>query len=422
MTTSRSRILDALNFVETDRVPRDLGGMLSSSISAFAYPRLVQALGLPPRLPRVYDTYQMLALPDLDVLDALGCDVVTITGEVTNAFDQPAKWHPYDFNGRLPALVREPGRFRVEPDGTIIQRTGKLAKPSDRDRTGVTTTIRMPPTSFVFDEEHGGQPVDFSSELPKPDLESVREELEAGLLTDEDVVIIRDLCRRVRESTDRAVFFNDGRLVAPICIHGWGGMAVFPVLCITEPDFVRQLHDLATAYAVRNIERLLPEIAPYIDVIWLASDDWGTQKSTIASPRVFRDLFLPYRRRINDACHAAAPQVKTFLHSCGAIYTLLDLVSEAGFDVLNPVQWTAGGHSYQEWKDRARGRLALWGGGVNSQGTLPLGSPAEVAREAGAVVEYMQRDGGYVFCNIHNILAEIAPENIIAMYQAAGDP
>jgi uroporphyrinogen decarboxylase len=419
MITPRQRVLDALNHIETDRVPRDLGGMLSSSISAFAYPRLVDALGLPPRRPKVYDTYQMLALPDLDVLDALGCDVVTITGEVTNAFEQPEKWHPYDFNGRLPALVRDPERFQTQTDGVIVQRTGKLAKPSDRDRTAVIATIRMPPSSHVFDEEHGGQPVDFQGALPKPDLAEVRRELEANLLNDEDIAIIRDLCRRVRESTGRAVFFNDGRLVAPICIHGWGGMAVFPVLCITEPDFVHELHELATTYIVENIKRLMPEINEYVDIIWLASDDWGTQKSTIASPRVFRDLFLPYLQRINSACHKAAPDVKTFRHSCGAIYSLLDLITESGFDVLNPVQWTAGGRSYAEWKDKARGKLALWGGGVNSQGTLPLGTAEEVAAEAGEVVSVMRQDGGFVFCNIHNILAEIKPENVIAMYRAA---
>ncbi len=419
MTTSRQRVLDALHFQETARVPKDLGGMLSSGISAFAYPNLVAALGLPPRLPKVYDTSQMLALPDRDVLDALGCDVITITGEVTNAFEQPDKWHAYDFNGRLPAQVREPARFHAQPDGTITQRTGKLAKPADRDRTGVMTTVRMPPTSYVFDEEHGGQPVDFKGALPMPDLAQVRREMEANLLTDEDIVIVRDLCRRVRESTDRAVFFNDGRLVAPICIHGWGGMAVFPVICITEPDFVHELHELVTTYTIKNIERLMPEIKDDVDIVWTASDDWGTQKSTIASPKVFRDLFLPYLKRINAASHQAAPEVKTFRHSCGAIYTLLDMIVESGTDILNPVQWTAGGKSYQEWKDVARGRLALWGGGVNSQATLPMGTPEDVAAETTEVVRYMAQDGGYVFCNIHNILAEIAPANVIAMYGAA---
>jgi uroporphyrinogen decarboxylase len=132
--------------------------MRSTSISAFAYPKLVHALGLPPRRPRTEDTGQMLALPDLDVLDALGIDVVTIADRTTNAFDQPEIWQDYDFNGRLPARVRYPDAFQSLPDGTILQ-----------------GTTRMPPTSFVFDDLHGGQPIDLSSDLPKPDLEEVRQ-------------------------------------------------------------------------------------------------------------------------------------------------------------------------------------------------------------------------------------------------------
>jgi uroporphyrinogen decarboxylase len=158
-----------------------------------------------------------------------------------------------------------------------------------------------------------------------------------------------------------------------------------------------------------------------VDVIMMAADDWGTQRSLIASPKIFRSLFLPYRRRLNDEVHRLAADVKTFLHSCGAIYDLIDLIVESGFDILNPVQWTAGTRSYREWKDKARGRIALWGGGVNSQGTLPLGSPEDVRREVTEVAPYLGQGGGYIFCNIHNILAEVAPENIIAMYRAAAE-
>jgi uroporphyrinogen decarboxylase len=152
----------------------------------------------------------------------------------------------------------------------------------------------------------------------------------------------------------------------------------------------------------------------------MASDDWGTQANLIASPRVYRKLFLPYYRRINDECHRIAPEVKLFLHSCGAIYDLIDSVVESGFDILNPVQWSAGRHTYKEWKDKARGRIALWGGGVNAQATLPLGSVEDVQREVSEVTRVLQEGGGYVFCNIHNILAEIGPEKVIAMYQTAG--
>jgi uroporphyrinogen decarboxylase len=95
------------------------------------------------------------------------------------------------------------------------------------------------------------------------------------------------------------------------------------------------------------------------------------------------------------------------------------MIVESGFDALNPVQWTAGGHTYQEWKDKARGRLTLWGGGVNAQGTLLLGTTDEVYAEARAVTQYMAQDGGFVFCNIHNLLAEAPPEKVIALYRAA---
>jgi uroporphyrinogen decarboxylase len=378
--------------------------MRSTSISAFAYPKLVAALGLRPRLPCVEDTSQMLALPDLDVLDALGCDVVTVLDDATNAFEQPDVWKPYDFNGRLPARVRNPAAFVAQPDGTIVQGSS-----------------RMVPSSYVFDQEHGGQPVDLDADVPKPDLANVKKGLQAGLLRDERVKAIRDLCRRARESTDRAVFLNAGALHPPMSIHGWGGMAVFPILCVTEPEFVHELHAVVTDWALQNVRALIPEIAPYVDVAMMAADDWGTQCNTIAAPSVYRDLFLPYRRRINDEVHRLAPGLKTFLHSCGAIYSIMDLVIESGFDVLNPIQWSAGQHTYRQWKEKARGRIALWGGGVNSQTTLPLGTVADVEREVREVVPVLGAGGGYVFCNIHNVLAEIAPEKVIAMYRAAGE-
>jgi len=404
MMTHRERVMHALAFEETDRVPLDLAGMRSTGISAFAYPKLVTALGLPPRRPRVEDTGQMLAMPDLDVLDALDCDVVTIRDGVTNAFDQPDLWHDYDFNGRLPALVRHPEAFHAEPDGTVVR--GKA---------------RMVLDSYVFDAPHGGQPLDLSADLPKPNLTEVRAYLDAHQIRDEQIVAMREHCRRVRESTDRATFLNSGAVSIPIGIGGFGGLAIFPMLCLLEPDLIAELHDTITTHAERSIRALLPEIRDYVDVVMLAADDWGTQENLIASPKVYRELFLPYHQRVNALVREIAPNTKRFLHSCGAIYSLMDLVIEAGFDILNPVQWCAGAPTYQDWKDKARGRIALWGGGVNSQVTLPLGSVADVEAEVREVVPRMAEDGGYVFCNIHNVLAEIEPEKVVAMYRAAAN-
>ena len=330
MTTSRERVVKALNFQPTDRLPKDLAGMGSTGISAFAYPGLVKALGLPPRLPKVYDTGQMLALPDLDVLDALGCDVVTIQdGLITNAFEQPGEWHAYDFNGRLAAQVRFPHNFQTLADGTIIQ-------PGNR----------MPPSSYVFDEDHGGQPLILEGELPKYDLKQYRKEAQALLLTDEAIRATAEICRQVRQTSDRAIFYNHPATNPAMSIHAHGGLAVFPILCLTEPDYVAELHEIVTELAVKNLRMLIPEVGKNVDVIMMAADDWGTQNTTMASPKVFRSLFLPYRRRINDEVHRLAPEVKTFFHTCGAVYDIIDLAIESGFDILNPVQWPAGKYTY----------------------------------------------------------------------------
>ncbi len=392
-----------MNFQDSDRLPKDLSGMRSTGISAFAYPNLVKALGLPPRLPKVYDLGQMLAFPDLDVIDALGCDVIVIDGMLTNAFPQPDKWQKYDFNGRLPAMVPAGTEYTVEKDGTIAQGGN-----------------RMVPESYVFDAEHGGQSVYLDGDIPKPDLKEVRKQVADCLFKDEEIREITALCRKVRESSDRAVFFANWKICGHIGICAYGGMGVFPILCMTEPEFVKELHEIQTERAIRNIRMLLPEIKDYIDVMLMTADDWGTQSSLIVAPEIYDTLFRPYLRRLNDASHACAPKTKTFMHSCGAIYDALDIVVESGFDILNPVQWCAGKPTFKDWKDKSRKRICLWGGGVNSQATLPLGTVKDVEKEVREAVSCLKNDNGYVFCNIHNILAEIAPEKVIAMYRSAG--
>jgi len=399
---SRERVLNALNFKDTDRLPKDLGGMASTGISVFAYPKLVKALGLPPRLPRVHDTYQMLALPDMDVLDSLGCDVVTVFWDSTNAFDEPDKWHPYNFNGRLPAMVRDPKQFINLADGCISQ--------PQMDCT-------MGPTAVVFNQEHAGQPFDLSADLPKPDLKTVRKQQEESIATDKQINETVELCKRVRSSTDKAIFYN-GPIGTGIGITSPGGIAVFPMLCLTEPNYVADLHGLVTEYAIKRIDSMLRAVAPYVDIAMMASDDWGTQNALIAPPRIFKELFLPHLKRINANAKQAAPNVKRFLHSCGAIYDIIDFIIESGFDILNPIQWPAGGHSYKDWKDKCRKRIAMWGGGINTQSTLPLGSIADVKAEVKNVVFNFSQDNGYVFNGIHNLLAETEPEKIIAMYRS----
>lgn len=401
--TSRQRVMCSLNFQETDRVPKDLGGMLSTGISAFAYPKLVEALGLPYRRPRVYDTYQMLALPDMDVLDALGCDVVTVYNGVTNGLDEPEKWHEYDFNGRLAAVVRDKNAFKDHQDGTVTQPESKLT---------------MPLSSTVFDEEHGGQPLDLSGELPKPDLKEVMEKNKKHFPTDQEIKDLVDLCKRTRESTDKAIFIC-GPIYTGISITAPGGLAVWPMVCLTEPNFVYDYHGMMAENAIKMVDAIMSELSPYIDVIMLTADDWGTQNSLMAGPKVFEELFMGHLKKINGRIHEMAPEVKTFMHCCGAVYDLIDMIIDSGFDILNPVQWPAGGKSFKQWKDKSRNRISLWGGGVDTQHTLATGTVGDVESEVSEIVRYLKQDGGYVFNGIHNLLADVEPEKIAAMYKTA---
>lgn len=402
--TGKERIARALSFLSTDRVPKDLGGLASTGISAFAYPALVDALGLPPRPPRVHDTSQMLAFPDTDVLDALGCDVVSVFWGATNAFEEPVKWREFDFGGRLPARVRDPGEFEVRSDGEVFQ---------------PRLQCRMPPSAFVFNTEHAGQSLDYieGGDLPLLDLGLLRKRSRERTPSAKDVREVRDLCRRVRASTDRAVFYN-GPGHSTISIHGHGGLGVFPVICLLEPDYAHEYHEIKTEETLAALEAVLPEIGDFIDVMLLGGDDWGSQQTTFASPAVFEELFLPYYRRMNDLAHRLAPTVKTFMHTCGAVYDVLEHVIESGFDIVNPVQWTAGGHSFREWKKTCGGRIALWGGGVDTQSVLPFGTVSEIEDHVQEVVAVLAAGNGYVFNSIHNILAEVGPEKIIAAYRA----
>ena len=402
--TPRERILAALNFQPPDRLPKDLAGMRSTGVSAFTYQALRNALDLPTKPTRIHDTGQMLALPHTDVLDALGCDVVSVEGDgVTNAFEQPERWHDYDFNGRIPhAQVQNPADYHVDADGTIHQ--------------GPDTT--MPSGAHVFESEHGGQPLLLNGDLPRPDLKKTRKQLDDGQLKDDQIKSLRETCRRIRQSTDRAVFLW-GPTNLGISIHGFGGLAVFPVLCLEDPAYVHELHTLHLKYALKNVRALIPEISDCVDIVSTDADDWGNQLSLMASPDTFHDLYLPYRQKHNAEIHRLAPHLKTFLHSCGAIYEILDDILKSGTDILNPVQWPAGDRSAEQWKDKARGKMTLWGGGVNAQHTLPGGTLEQIADDVRQSVAVLAHDSGYVFANIHNLLAEIAPDRILTIYRTA---
>ena len=292
--------------------------------------------------------------------------------------------------------------------------SNKLKYKVEEDKTVLLGEFKMPPSSTVFNREHAGHDFNIDN-LKKDSLIDIEEKLKNNLLDDRQVEKLAILCRNVRDTTDRAVLLNVGTMN----LHFIGGIANGSMLCLLDPEYVAKVNQLKSQYTVKNYEKIIPAVKDNVDILFSGNRDMGTQISTIVAPDVLNELYIKYFKYGNDAIKSMAPHLKTFLHSCGAIYEVLDYIIDANFDVINPVQWNAGERSYREWKDKARNRITLWGGGVDSQQMLPFGTVSEIKSQVKEVVKYMKKEGGYVFSNIHNITAEVDPLKILAMYNTA---
>jgi len=146
------------------------------------------------------------------------------------------------------------------------------------------------------------------------------------------------------------------------------------------------------------------------------ADDLGSQTSTLIDPDQLRQIIIPRLKTIFTHVKKRLPGVKTFLHSCGAIYELIPDLIDAGLDILNPVQFTAAGMDLVKLKREFGKELTFWGGGVDTQSTLNNGSPQQVADEVKRIIDILAPGGGFVFAPVHNIQDDVSPENFWAMW------
>ena len=154
-----------------------------------------------------------------------------------------------------------------------------------------------------------------------------------------------------------------------------------------------------------------------VSAVFITGTDFGTQNGPFISPDAYRKLYQPFHRRVNDWVHAHTPW-KTFIHTCGSVIALLPDIVDAGFDILNPVQCSAAGMDPQTLKEKFGDRLTFWGGGVDTQKTLPFGTPDEIRRQVHERIEIFGRGGGFVFNTVHNVQAGTPAENLVALYEA----
>jgi len=191
----------------------------------------------------------------------------------------------------------------------------------------------------------------------------------------------------------------------------------FLMLLAADPKRAAEFLDRLVAVHLRNLENFLSAVGPWIDII-LFGDDLGMQNGPQISPQMYRELFKPRHSLLWHRAKELAP-VKVMLHCCGGVRELLDDLIDAGLDAINPVQISCRGMEARALKADFGDRITFWGGGCDTHKVLPTGTPDEIRRHVKDQVGILKPRGGFVFQQVHNILADVPPENVLAMYEAA---
>jgi len=373
---SRERLLAALNHQEPDRSPYDLGSTQVTGIHLVAYEGLRKHLGLPPGHPTLCDTVQQLALPDEDVIETLGVDVRGL---------YPLNSHNWKIRdtdiGNYWEYTDEWGitHHRPKPDGLYYS----VVRSPLRSDSVTDETVR----AYPFPDT--GDPVRIGG------LRALAEKYRAQ----GKAVMLKGVLAGIFEMAQRV-----------------RGMDLLLMDLASNESLAETLLDKMVELKLAFWEMALPQLQDVVDVVSEA-DDYGTQLSQLISPRMFRSLFKPRLAALFARIRQLAPGAKLFFHSCGNVRPLLPDFIEIGVDILNPVHIAAKGMEPAALKRDFGKDIVFWGGGVDTQDVLPYGTPQQVRDDVRRNLDALAPGGGFVFTTIHNIQADVPPENVMAMWE-----
>jgi hypothetical protein len=416
--TSRERLAAALEHRQPDRVCVDFGATFVTGIHVSTLDRLRKAvLGDQDYRVKVIEPYQMLGEVDDKLREALGIDVIGLLPRKSIFGTVQDQWKPFTMFDGTECLV--PGDFNT----TVEEGTGDLLIYPEGD-TSVPPSGRMPKGGHFFDSIIRQGDFDEDDPDPEDNLE------EFGLLGEEDLAYFRK---------NKGWFEERGDCGSILIVPGsaFGDIALVPAPFLKNPkgirdieewyvstairkDFVLEVFDRQCAIAEQNIRTLIGLFGDTVQVALLTGTDFGTQNGPFISTEAYRELYLPFHKRLNDLIHRES-NWKTFIHSCGSVYALIPHFIEAGFDILNPVQCSAAEMEPRRLKEEFGKDIVFWGGGVNTQQTIAFDTPDDVYKEVRERIDIFNQDGGMVFNGIHNLQANTPTENVLAMFKAIKD-
>ena len=412
MLTRRDHLRKTLAHEGGGRLPMDFGSTAVTGVHASCVEQLREHYGLENRLVKICEPYQMLGEVEEDLAEVMGIDTVGVV-PLNTLFGFPNEnYKEFQTPWGQTVLVSEHFNTKVKPNGDVyIYPEGDMSVPPSG---------QMPSNGFFFDTIVRQPEIDEDNLDPEDNLE------EFGLISEEDLEHYRVELDRL-EGTDRAIVatlggmaFGDIALVpAPFLKHPKGirDIAEWYMSTAARQEYIHDVFSKQCDYALKNLEKLNEVLGERIDVVFLCGTDFGTQTSTFCSPQTFSELWAPYYRQVNDWIHRNTGW-KTFKHSCGAVETFMEHFIDVGFDIINPVQCSASGMEPRQLKEKYGERLVFWGGGIDTQKTMPFGTPEEVREQVLERCEIFSRDGGFVFDSIHNLQALSPVENMVAMIDA----
>lgn len=395
--THRERIISALRHKESDRVPVDLGSTESSGIMAIAYNRLKKHLGLSGRT-QIFDIMQMISKVEEPVVEAVGSDAVALLIE-------PKQWKPWILSDGSAAEVPAKVILKKLDNGTTAQLS----------QDGTVTSI-CPKGGLYFDPVW--HPLENAKTMDEIDTgEPFFKSFDWPSYLDEDFDDLRTKAEKLYNQTDYAIVGNlyVHLFAAAQTLRGFENFMMD--LMADKPMAHRLLSRQVEAYLPR-IDKYIEAVGPYVQIIQV-NDDLGAQNGPQIAPELYREMVKPYHKKLWRYIKEKS-QKPLLLHSCGSIYELIPDLIEMGIDALNPVQVSAANMDTKRLKKEFGKDITFWGGGCDTQTVLPYKTVNDVKEEVRKRIDDLAPGGGFVFCQVHNIQADVPVENIIAMYEQLG--
>ena len=371
----RERVIRAVERKPVDRTPIDLGVHYSTGISAFAYQNLREYLGMPKKKIEVIDSFQFLARVDEDILERFNCDCMLFhPGYQSTRTFKPRKHYEFEISSAIHPELEDDGAWVFSGRNADGEKVGRMVSPAGGyfyDGWGFDTWASQ---------------LDFNTETAK-------------------------YAEKIYKETDYFTLYVGG---------GSGYFSDNPdylVKLMLEPEEIEKDCEAQYNWSIAAVQDIIKKCGEYVQGVCIAAD-LGTQAAPFVNPQIYADLLAPWLKKYIDFVKANS-DYKIFFHTCGAMEPFIPILIECGVDILNPVQVSCANMEPFALKKNYGDKICFWGGGCDTHGAFGTGTPEEVANNVRYLMSALAPDSGFVFNQVHNVMGNVPPENIVAMLDTA---